>query len=236
MPWSTLSKKSHGIPSSPRAAAVAKFRLLTGHDCLCAHLFRFNLVTSPICVLCDTGQDMTAAHLDECSALNDLNCIVKRNLAKENGETQQANTNDENMQDLDDQQPSEKDIVQPEDISKAPTEKCLENVGFEFEKYVDVGSWPKSLNKQLQEQLRKDTKYYHNVIKRVIAVVKYLAIRDLAFRGTEEVLGSPSNEFLETNGFGWNGLLDNCREQSFDKAASMSSRYNGVQAVLKENK
>ncbi|GFW61078.1 retrovirus-related Pol polyprotein from transposon opus [Trichonephila clavipes] len=77
-PWSTLRKKSHGIPSSPRAAAAAKFRLLTGHDCLCAHLFRFNLVTSPICVLCDTGQDMTAAHLDECSALNDLNCIVKR--------------------------------------------------------------------------------------------------------------------------------------------------------------
>ncbi|GFV92012.1 uncharacterized protein TNCV_1894481 [Trichonephila clavipes] len=77
-PWSTLCKKSHGIPSSTRAAAVAKFRLLTGHDCLCAHLFRFNLVTSPICVLCDTGQDMTAAHLDECSALNDLNCIVKR--------------------------------------------------------------------------------------------------------------------------------------------------------------
>ncbi|GFU59714.1 uncharacterized protein TNCV_3186731 [Trichonephila clavipes] len=76
-PWSTLCKKSRGIPSSPRAA-VAKFRLLTGHDCLCAHLFRFNLVTSPICVLCDTGQDMTAAHLDECSALNDLNCIVKR--------------------------------------------------------------------------------------------------------------------------------------------------------------
>ncbi|GFW22446.1 torsin-1B [Trichonephila clavipes] len=74
-PWSTLCKKSHGIPSSPRAAAVAKFRLLTGHDCLCAHLFRFNLVTSPICVLCDTGQDMTAAHLEECSALNDLNCI-----------------------------------------------------------------------------------------------------------------------------------------------------------------
>ncbi|GFT74115.1 uncharacterized protein LOC103524116 [Trichonephila clavipes] len=77
-PWSTLCKKSHGIPNSPRAAAVAKFRLLTGHDCLCAHLFRFNLVTSPICVLCDTGQDMTAAHLDQCSALNDLNCIVKR--------------------------------------------------------------------------------------------------------------------------------------------------------------
>ncbi|GFV88557.1 hypothetical protein TNCV_1243671 [Trichonephila clavipes] len=36
------------------------------------------LLTSPIYVSCDTGQDMTAAHLDECSALNDLNCIVKR--------------------------------------------------------------------------------------------------------------------------------------------------------------
>ncbi|GFU21816.1 hypothetical protein TNCV_3283031 [Trichonephila clavipes] len=53
-PWSTLCKKSHGIPSSPRAAAVAKFRLLTGHDCLCAHLFRFNLVTSPISAFCVT--------------------------------------------------------------------------------------------------------------------------------------------------------------------------------------
>ncbi|GFS50951.1 uncharacterized protein LOC103524116 [Trichonephila clavipes] len=88
-PWSTLCKKSYGIPSSPRAAAVAKFRLLTGHDCLCAHLFRFNLVTSPICVLCDTGQDMTAAHLDECSALNDLNCIVRRHLVQQKALTGQ---------------------------------------------------------------------------------------------------------------------------------------------------
>ncbi|GFU72299.1 zinc finger MYM-type protein 1 [Trichonephila clavipes] len=90
------------------------------------------------------------------------------------------------MQNLDDQQPSEKDIVQPENISNSPTEKCLENVGFEFEKYVDVG-------KQLQEQIKKDTEYYYNVLKRVIAVVKYLAITSLAFRGTEEVFGSPHN-------------------------------------------
>ncbi|GFT15936.1 hypothetical protein TNCV_3315031 [Trichonephila clavipes] len=33
------------------------------------------------------------------------------------------------MQYLDYQQPSEKDFVQPEDMSNAPTEKCLENVG-----------------------------------------------------------------------------------------------------------
>ncbi|GFT76799.1 zinc finger MYM-type protein 1 [Trichonephila clavipes] len=90
------------------------------------------------------------------------------------------------MLDLDDQQPSEKDIVQSEDINNAPTEKCLENVGFEFEKYADLG-------KQLQEQLRKDTDYYPNVFKRFIAVVKDLAIRDLAFRGTEEVFAFPRN-------------------------------------------
>lgn len=30
------------------------------------------------------------------------------------------------------------------------------------------------IDKQLQEQLRKDTEYYHNVLKRAIAVVKYL--------------------------------------------------------------
>ncbi|GFW77453.1 DUF4371 domain-containing protein [Trichonephila clavipes] len=48
-------------------------------------------------------------------------------------------------------------------------------------------------DKQLQEQIKKDKEYYHNILKRVIAVVKYLAVRGLAFRGTEEVFGSPHN-------------------------------------------
>ncbi|GFV11144.1 zinc finger MYM-type protein 1 [Trichonephila clavipes] len=91
------------------------------------------------------------------------------------------------MQNLDYQQPSEKDIVQPEDISNVPTKKCLENIGLEFEKYVDV-------DKQLKEQLRKDTEYYHNVLKSVLAIVKYLAIRGLPFRGTEEDFGSPHKD------------------------------------------
>ncbi|GFV41420.1 uncharacterized protein TNCV_3090301 [Trichonephila clavipes] len=68
----------------------------------------------------------------------------KRTLAKENGETQQANINDENMQDYDDQQPSKKDIVQPGDLSNAPTEKRLENVGYEFENYMLT--WVRNLN------------------------------------------------------------------------------------------
>ncbi|GFX27921.1 uncharacterized protein TNCV_3083431 [Trichonephila clavipes] len=67
-----------------------------------------------------------------------------KDLAKENIETQQANFNDENMQGYDDQQPSEKDIVQPEDISNAPTKKCLENVGYEFENYTLT--WVRGLN------------------------------------------------------------------------------------------
>ncbi|GFW64643.1 uncharacterized protein TNCV_700491 [Trichonephila clavipes] len=46
------------------------------------------------------------------------------NLSKENGETQQANINDENMQNLNNQQPSEEDTVEPEDFSYDPTEKC----------------------------------------------------------------------------------------------------------------
>ncbi|GFU75619.1 zinc finger MYM-type protein 1 [Trichonephila clavipes] len=48
-------------------------------------------------------------------------------LSQRNSETQQANIKEENMQDLDDQQPSEKDIVQPEDILPNQTvfRKCL---------------------------------------------------------------------------------------------------------------
>ncbi|GFV85052.1 zinc finger MYM-type protein 1 [Trichonephila clavipes] len=68
------------------------------------------------------------------------------------------------MQNLDYQQPSVKDSVQPEDI-----------------------------NKQLKKQLRKDTEYYQNVLKRIVAIVKYLTMRGLKFRGTEEVFGSPHN-------------------------------------------
>ncbi|GFW77452.1 uncharacterized protein TNCV_2498451 [Trichonephila clavipes] len=87
----------------------------------------------------------------------------ERNLAKENGETQQTNITEKNMKDLDDLKPSEKYVVQREDISNAPTEKCLENVGFEFEKYVDVGSWPISLNNTLLDNTdlnRQHALYY----------------------------------------------------------------------------
>ncbi|GIY21001.1 hypothetical protein CDAR_249601 [Caerostris darwini] len=66
---------SHGVPHSPNADAAAMFRLLTRHDRFNAHIFRFNLATSPNCVLCDSGRAMTAVYLEEGSALNDLDCI-----------------------------------------------------------------------------------------------------------------------------------------------------------------
>ncbi|GFU16157.1 hypothetical protein NPIL_85251 [Nephila pilipes] len=73
----SVFRRTHCVPDSPRSAAVAMFRLLTEDDYLSAYLFRFNIINSPVCILCDSGQVMTAEHLDECS-LNHLNCIVKK--------------------------------------------------------------------------------------------------------------------------------------------------------------
>ncbi|GFV58215.1 uncharacterized protein TNCV_3433981 [Trichonephila clavipes] len=75
--WRMLIKPNR-VSDSPHATAVAEFRLLTGHDCLCAHLFRFNLTDSPFCVLWATGQVMGTSHLEVCSALKSLDCIVKK--------------------------------------------------------------------------------------------------------------------------------------------------------------
>ena len=68
------STKSWGnaIPklrNGPRQRAVAEFRLATGHDCLRKHLFRINVVDSPICPLCSLGEEMDSAHLLRCPAL-----------------------------------------------------------------------------------------------------------------------------------------------------------------------
>ncbi|GFW56394.1 hypothetical protein TNCV_2089011 [Trichonephila clavipes] len=78
------------------------------------------------------------------------------------------------------------DSHNPENISNASTEKCLENVELEFEKYVDdVGSWPKSRDVAttvsmirapqasgaptcLQEQLQKTSERPTNQIPHVL--------------------------------------------------------------------
>ncbi|GFW90671.1 zinc finger MYM-type protein 1 [Trichonephila clavipes] len=87
------------------------------------------------------------------------------------------------MQDLNDQPPSEKYIVQPE-TSVMPRPKSV---------WLTQKENKSVLDRQLQEQQRKDTEYYHNVLKRVISVIKYFSIRGLATRGTEKVFGPPYN-------------------------------------------
>ncbi|GFU68681.1 uncharacterized protein TNCV_308961 [Trichonephila clavipes] len=61
--WRVLMK-SNCVSDPLRAAAVAELRLLTGHDCLCAHLYRFNLTDSLFCVLCASAQVMDASYSD----------------------------------------------------------------------------------------------------------------------------------------------------------------------------
>ncbi|GCB60504.1 hypothetical protein scyTo_0009187 [Scyliorhinus torazame] len=49
------------------------------------------------------------------------------------------------------------------------------------------------VDQQLEEQMRKTIQYYFEVLKRVVAVIKFLSERGLAFRGHEEKWGSPNN-------------------------------------------
>ncbi|GFX39791.1 uncharacterized protein TNCV_2105351 [Trichonephila clavipes] len=48
--WRMLIKPNC-VSDSPRAAAVAELRLLTGHDCFSAHLYRRNLIPL-LCFVC----------------------------------------------------------------------------------------------------------------------------------------------------------------------------------------
>ncbi|XP_015909090.2 uncharacterized protein [Parasteatoda tepidariorum] len=77
--WAPLLEDKRLIPYFPRRAAVALFRLTTGHhDCLPTYLYRFGLCDSPFCPLCGQHQIFDATHLDSCSALAFLNCRVQR--------------------------------------------------------------------------------------------------------------------------------------------------------------
>ena len=71
--WSVLLKKENKIPEYPRRAAVAKFRMLTGHDCMSAHLNRLNLAPSKECLLCKKPETvMDGNHLEICEDLKDV--------------------------------------------------------------------------------------------------------------------------------------------------------------------
>ena len=45
----------------------------------------------------------------------------------------------------------------------------------------------------LEHQAKEKKQYLGNVLQRVVTVIKFLATRGMAFRGDNEVLGSPHN-------------------------------------------
>ncbi|GFT31528.1 uncharacterized protein TNCV_609261 [Trichonephila clavipes] len=75
-----------------------------------------------------------------------LTSVRERNIAKENGETQE-NINDDNMQGLDAQKSSEKKMLFSHRTAVMSRLKNVKKIGLEFQKYVDMGSWPKSPRK-----------------------------------------------------------------------------------------
>ncbi len=41
--------------------------------------------------------------------------------------------------------------------------------------------------------MEKEAEYWNKILKRVVSIIKFLAERGLAFRGDNEVFGSPNN-------------------------------------------
>jgi hypothetical protein len=54
--WDNTVKNRNIIPDFPRSHAVATFRLISGHDCLAAHLHGPSIYSPTVCVLCNEGK------------------------------------------------------------------------------------------------------------------------------------------------------------------------------------
>jgi hypothetical protein len=72
--WGKIVENRNIVPDFPRRDAVATSRLITGHDCLAAHLYRLSLCPSSMCVLCrEENSVMNQYHLLKCTVLNTEN-------------------------------------------------------------------------------------------------------------------------------------------------------------------
>lgn len=49
------------------------------------------------------------------------------------------------------------------------------------------------VDRDLLSQRKKEVNYWRNVLKRIVAVIKFLALRGLLFCGDNEIVGSPNN-------------------------------------------
>ena len=81
-----------------------------------------------------------------------------------------------------------------------------------------------------------ERRFWRNVLERLIDIALFLSERNLAFRGSEEVLGSPHNgNFLDAFLEKATELqleLSDCRGQSYDNGANMKGKHSGVQARM----
>ena len=76
--------KIYKLTTLLRKSAVAKFRLLTGHDCLNKHFHRFGIANSLKCSFCNLNEDMERNHLLCCPTfIEDTNFPAKYWSARE---------------------------------------------------------------------------------------------------------------------------------------------------------
>ena len=68
-----------------------------------------------------------------------------------------------------------------------------------FEKYVTLQTERARIDESLLKQYNAERMYWRSVLQRVVAVIKFLSERGLAFRGDDELIDSPRNgNFLGT--------------------------------------
>lgn len=60
-------------------------------------------------------------------------------------------------------------------------------------KLVTMESTRSRIDAELVEQLNIERQYWTSILQRVVEVIKFLSERGLAFRGSDELLGSSSN-------------------------------------------
>ncbi len=59
--------------------------------------------------------------------------------------------------------------------------------------YINRAAADGVIDSQLKKQLESHSNYWSEVLRRVVAVVKFLAERGLAFRGSSEIFGRAAN-------------------------------------------
>ncbi|EFA11766.1 hypothetical protein TcasGA2_TC005197 [Tribolium castaneum] len=125
--------------------------------------------------------------------------------------------------------------------------------------FIDRSNVLGKIDTGLHKQFLSEKEYWVQILKRVVAAVKFLASRSLFFRGKSEKFGNIDNSnymgvleliaqfdsFLDDhiNSIGNPGRetleklsldIKNCRGQSYDNAGNRSGRYSGLQARILE--